>query len=299
MRKGEVKMTQHLDQMAVEDLLTAMNNQDKSVPLAVENALTQIKPVIDACVEAIRNGGKVIYMGSGTSGRLGVLDASECPPTFGVSPDVFKGIIAGGDHAIRFAVENAEDNQLQGAIDVENILTDKDVLIGIAASGRTPYVIGGIEKAKELGVFTAGIVCKPDTKIAEIVDGPIELLVGEEIVRGSTRLKAGTAQKLVLNMISTITMIKLGKVYEDYMVDVRASNHKLRKRTIGIICEIAEVSEDTAKEALQACDNRLKAAVLVSKFNISSEEAFEILTDYEDNLRESITYLETKSAVLG
>src|SRR5690606_411966 len=150
-----------------------------------------------------------------------------------------------------------------------------------------------------LGVFTAGIVCKPDTKIAEIVDGPIELLVGEEIVRGSTRLKAGTAQKLVLNMISTITMIKLGKVYEDYMVDVRASNHKLRKRTIGIICEIAEVSEDTAKEALQACDNRLKAAVLVSKFNISSEEAFEILTDYEDNLRESITYLETKSAVLG
>jgi N-acetylmuramic acid 6-phosphate etherase len=299
MRKGEVNMTQHLDQMAVEDLLTTMNNHDKSVPLTVENALTQIEPVIDACVKAIKNGGKVIYMGSGTSGRLGVLDASECPPTFGVSPDVFTGIIAGGDRAIRFAVENAEDDQSQGAIDAEKVLTEKDVLIGIAASGRTPYVIGGIEKAKELGVFTACIVCKPDSKIAELVDGPIELLVGEEIVRGSTRLKAGTAQKLVLNMISTITMIKLGKVYEDYMVDVQASNHKLRKRTIGIICEIAEVNEETAKEALLACDNRLKAAVLVSKFNVSSEEAFEILTDYEDNLRESITYLETKSALLG
>ncbi|WP_169727373.1 N-acetylmuramic acid 6-phosphate etherase [Paucisalibacillus globulus] len=292
-------MTQSLDKMAVEDLLISMNSHDQSVPLAVENALTQIKPVIDACVEAIKNGGKVIYMGSGTSGRLGVLDASECPPTFGVSPDVFTGIIAGGERAIRYAVENAEDNQLQGAIDLEKIVTEKDVLIGIAASGRTPYVIGGIEKAKELGIFTAGIVCKPNSKIAAIVDSPIELLVGEEIVIGSTRLKAGSAQKLVLNMISTITMIKLGKVYENYMVDVQASNFKLRKRTIRIICDIAGVSEDTAKDALQVCDNHLKAAVLVSKFKVSSTEAFQILADHEDNLRESIAYLDTKRVILG
>jgi N-acetylmuramic acid 6-phosphate etherase len=297
MRKGEVNMTQHLDKMAIEDLLVMMNNYDKSVPLAVEKALTQIKPVIDACVKAIKNGGKVIYLGSGTSGRLGILDASECPPTFGVSPDVFTGIIAGGDRAIRFAVENAEDNREQGAFDVERIANENDVLIGIAASGRTPYVIGGIEKAKELGIVTAGIVCKPDSKIAAIVDNPIELNVGEEIIRGSTRLKAGTAQKLVLNMISTITMIKLGKVYENYMVDVQASNRKLRNRTIRIICEIAEVSEDAAKEALLACDYQLKAAVLVSKYDISGEEAFQILADYEDNLRESLEYLDTRNAV--
>lgn len=290
-------MALELDTMSVDQLLTAMNEQDKQVPLAVEKALPQIKPVIDACVEAIKHGGKVIYMGAGTSGRLGVLDASECPPTFGVKADVFIGMIAGGEQAIRYAVENAEDDKVQGALEIEMHATEKDVLIGIAASGKTPYVIGGIQKAKEMGIHTVGIVCKPDSEIASLVDSPIELLVGEEILRGSTRLKSGTAQKLALNMISTITMIRLGKVYGNYMVDVQASNDKLRKRTISIICDITSVEEEVAREALVACGNKLKAAVLVCKYHISATEALQILKDYEENLRDSMEYLDAISAV--
>lgn len=290
-------MAHDLDRMTVEELLSAMNEQDKTVPLTVESVLPQIEPVIEACVHAIKSGGKVIYIGAGTSGRLGVLDASECPPTFGVSPDVFTGIIAGGEEALRFAVENAEDDAEQGALTIEQNAGNNDVVIGIAASGRTPYVIGAIQKAKELGLPTAGVVCQPNSKIAAIVDHPIELLVGDEIVRGSTRLKSGTAQKLVLNMVSTITMIKLGKVYKNYMVDVQASNHKLRKRTVNIICEIARVDMETAKKALELCGNRLKEAVLVCKFQISSDEAFQILKDYDNNLREAIDFLDTRNAL--
>jgi N-acetylmuramic acid 6-phosphate etherase len=297
MHEGVDRVADSLDTMTVERLLEEMNVMDQTVPTVVRKAIPQIEPVIEACIQTIQNGGKIIYMGAGTSGRLGVLDASECPPTFGVSPDLFTALIAGGEQAIRQAVENAEDDEEQGAREIEKIATSKDVLIGIAASGRTPYVIGGIKKAKELGIPTAGIVCKDNSVIAAIVDSPIELAVGEEFVLGSTRLKSGTAQKLVLNMISTITMIKLGKVYDNYMVDVKASNIKLRKRTIQIICDIAKVDEESAQKALSACDNRLKAAVLVSKFHVSAKEAFEILEDYDDNLRESIEYLETKDAV--
>jgi N-acetylmuramic acid 6-phosphate etherase len=297
MHEGVGRVAESLDTMTVERLLEEMNVMDQTVPTVVRKAIPQIEPVIEACIQTIQNGGKIIYMGAGTSGRLGVLDASECPPTFGVSPDLFTALIAGGEQAIRHAVENAEDDEEQGAREIEKIATSKDVLIGIAASGRTPYVIGGIKKAKELGIPTAGIVCKDNSIIAAIVDSPIELAVGEEFVLGSTRLKSGTAQKLVLNMISTITMIKLGKVYDNYMVDVQASNLKLRKRTVQIICDIAKVDEESAQKALSACDNRLKAAVLVSKFHVSAKEAFEILEDYDDNLRESIEYLETKDAV--
>ncbi|GIO26510.1 N-acetylmuramic acid 6-phosphate etherase [Ornithinibacillus bavariensis] len=290
-------MAGKLDTMTVEELLAEMNATDQTVPSVVEKAIPQIKPVIESCIRAIQNGGKIIYMGAGTSGRLGVLDASECPPTFGVSPDLFTALIAGGERAIRQAVENAEDDEEQGAKELAEIATSNDVLIGIAASGRTPYVIGGINKAKELGIPTAGIVCRDSSPIAAIVDNPIELIVGEEFILGSTRLKSGTAQKLVLNMISSITMIKLGKVYDNYMVDVQASNIKLRERTIQIICDIAKVDEESAKNSLLACNYRLKAAVLVSKFHVSAMEAFEILKDYDDNLRESIEYLETKDAV--
>lgn len=281
----------NLDEMSISKIMTYMNQEDKTVPYTVEKAFPQIEPVITKVVETIQNGGKVVYMGSGTSGRLGVLDASECPPTFGVSPNLFTGLIAGGDTAIRNAVENAEDSQESGAKDASQTLTEGDLLIAVAASGQTPYVIGGVKQAKKMDVPTAGVVCSDNSTISQLVDFPIELIVGEEIVQGSTRLKAGTAQKLVLNMISTISMIKSGKVYQNYMVDVQASNEKLRNRTISIIQDIADVDEKTAKTALVKCNNNLKAATLVSKFQIEPNKAFEILEAASNNLRRAMAIL--------
>lgn len=290
-------MVQNLDEMSIRDILNYINAADKTVPLIVEKALPQIEIVIQSVVKTIRNGGKIIYMGSGTSGRLGILDASECPPTFGVSPDLFTGIIAGGDQAIRRAVEDAEDDIRAGYLEIENIATSKDMLIGIAASGRTPYVIGGIKKAKEKNIPTAGIVCALNSKISSIVDFPVELLVGEEVIRGSTRLKAGTAQKLALNMISTTSMIKLGKVYKNYMVDVQASNEKLRKRTIEIICELAHVNEQKAKQALQQSNGNLKVAVLVCSYRINAVEAKAVLRNVEDHLGKAIQMMDAKHTI--
>ncbi|GAA0590061.1 N-acetylmuramic acid 6-phosphate etherase [Virgibacillus siamensis] len=290
-------MSYNLDELSVNEILTKINNEDKIVASVVKNAIPQIGPVIEHALLTIKHGGKIVYMGSGTSGRLGILDASECPPTFGVSSDLFKGLIAGGDKAIKFAVEDAEDDIESGGEDVERNLTKNDFLITIAASGRTPYVIGGIIKAKELGIQTAGIVCNADSKISSIVDFPIELLVGEEIINGSTRMKAGTAQKLVLNMISTTSMIKLGKVYRNYMVDVQASNQKLRDRTVDIIQELAGTDERTAKQALELCDGYLKAAVLVSKYNMNKTDVIHILNKFQDNLGKAIKYIDSKNAV--
>lgn len=287
-------MATNLDELSVNDLLKRMNNEDKTVPLIVEEALPQINQVIEQVIATIKTGGKIVYMGSGTSGRLGILDASECPPTFGVSPDLFSSLIAGGQKAIQTAVEDAEDNTEAGRIDVKQAMTEKDLLITISASGRTPYVIGGISKAKELGAKTVGIVCAGNSKISSLVDYPIELIVGEEIIRGSSRLKAGTAQKLVLNMISSISMIKLGKVYQNYMVDVQASNKKLRNRIVNIVADIANVDKDIAKMALQQTNGDLKAAVLVSKFKIDKLLVNDILNDNDQNLRVAMDQLESK-----
>ncbi|API93401.1 MULTISPECIES: N-acetylmuramic acid 6-phosphate etherase [Virgibacillus] len=284
----------NLDQMSVKEIMVRMNNEDKSVPVTVEKAFHQIEPVIQKVTDTIKNGGKIIYMGAGTSGRLGVLDASECPPTFGVSPDLFTALIAGGEKAIRQAIENVEDCVEAGENDAKQHLSEKDFLIAIAASGQTPYVIGGINQAKKQNIPTACIVCKENTKISQLVDYPIELIVGEEIIQGSTRLKAGTAQKLVLNMISTISMIKNGKVHDNYMVDVQATNQKLRNRAISITQEIADVDEEEARRALQNCDFNLKAAILTSMFQMKSDEACYILENNNNHLRQAIDTIKSE-----
>lgn len=252
-----------LDKMSVAELLRGMNNEDKTVPIAVEKAIPAIEKVVNVIVGKISAGGRLFYIGAGTSGRLGILDASECPPTYGVPFDMVIGIIAGGDKAIRKAVENAEDNSEQAWKDLLDFnISEKDVLIGIAASGTTPYVIGGLKKANENGLETACIVCNAGSPVAAEAKHPIEVVVGPEFVTGSTRMKSGTAQKLVLNMISTSTMIRLGKVKGNKMVDMRLSNVKLVGRAVNMVMQATGLDAGTAQKLLdrygsvrQAVDN--------------------------------------------
>jgi len=229
---------QHLEKMSVNELLQNINKEDKTVPFAVEKALPQIEKLVTQIVTKMKQGGRLFYIGAGTSGRLGVVDASECPPTFGVAFDTVIGLIAGGDEAIRRAVENAEDNTEQAWIDLEScLITNKDVVVGIAASGTTPYVIGGLKKCNENNIITGCITCNEGSPLAKVAQFPIEVVVGPEFVTGSSRMKAGTAQKLVLNMLSTATMIQLGKVKGNKMVDMQLSNDKLVDRGIKMIME--------------------------------------------------------------
>ena len=250
-----------LDKMSVAELLHGMNNEDKTVPLAVEKAIPAIEKLVNIIVEKINAGGRLFYIGAGTSGRLGILDASECPPTYGVPFDMVIGIIAGGDQAIRKAVENAEDNSEQAWNDLlEFNISDKDVLIGIAASGTTPYVIGGLKKANKNGLETACIVCNAGSPVAAEAKYPVEVVVGPEFVTGSTRMKSGTAQKLVLNMISTSTMIRLGRVKGNKMVDMQLSNNKLIDRGTKMIVDALNIDEAKAKELLNTFGN-VRAAI--------------------------------------
>lgn len=241
-----------LEQMSVHDLLTNINNEDKTVPLAVEKALTQIETLVTQVVIKLKAGGRLFYIGAGTSGRLGIVDASECPPTFGVPFDLVNGIIAGGDKAIRKAVEFAEDDKEQAWKDLvaENI-SDKDVVIGIAASGTTPYVIGGLEKCHENNILTGCITCNEGSPLAVTAQYPVVVVVGPEFVTGSSRMKAGTAQKLVLNMISTATMIQLGRVKGNKMVDMQLSNVKLVDRGVRMIMSEIPVSYEEASALLE------------------------------------------------
>lgn len=233
----------HLEKMNVNELLININNEDKTIPFAVEKAIPQIEILVNEIVSKLQNGGRLFYIGSGTSGRLGIVDASECPPTFGVNDDLVIGIIAGGDKAIRKAVENAEDSTEQGWIDLQSHqITKKDILIGIAASGTTPYVLGALEKANKNGIVTGCITMNLDSPISKIVQYPIVVIVGPEFVTGSTRMKAGTAQKLVLNMISTATMIRLGKVKDNKMVDMQLTNDKLVNRGSKMIADELQIS---------------------------------------------------------
>lgn len=251
---------EHLDKMSVDELLTNINNEDKTVPHAVEKALPQIAALVTQIVKKMKNGGRLFYIGAGTSGRLGVVDASECPPTFGVPFNTVVGIIAGGDEAIRKAVENAEDNITQAWIDLQqHTVTANDVVIGIAASGTTPYVIGGLEKCNENGIITASISCNAGSPISTLAQFPIDVVVGPEFVTGSSRMKAGTAQKLVLNMISTATMIQLGKVRGNKMVDMQLSNSKLVDRGVKMIMSEIPVSYEEAANLLQANGSVRKA----------------------------------------
>ena len=241
----------HLEKMSTLDLITNINNEDKSVPHAVEKALPQIQVLIDIIVKNMELGGRLFYIGAGTSGRLGVVDASECPPTFGVDHDLVVGLIAGGDSAIRKAVEFAEDDEKQAWIDLNKYSISKlDTVVGIAASGRTPYVIAGLKSCNENGITTGCISCNPNSKLAETAQYPVEVIVGPEFVTGSTRMKSGTAQKLVLNMISTATMIRLGKVKGNKMVDMQLSNHKLVERGAKMLADELDIEFSEAKELL-------------------------------------------------
>ncbi len=242
----------NLEKMEVAELLKNINNEDKKVPLAIEKILPKIEALVNAVVEKMQLGGRLFYIGAGTSGRLGVVDASEIPPTFGVSHGKVIGIIAGGDKAIRKAVENAEDDAAQAWKDLEEYsINQQDVLIGIAASGRTPYVIGGLKEARANGIVTGCIVCNENTEIARHADFPVEVVAGPEFVTGSTRMKAGTAQKLVLNMISTASMIKLGHVKGNKMVDMQLTNNKLVDRGEKMIMEELGVNQQQARVLLQ------------------------------------------------
>lgn len=241
-----------LEKMSTNELLKNMNKEDQGVPGAVEKAIPQIESLVDVVVEKMKQGGRLFYIGSGTSGRLGVLDASECPPTFGVSEDWVIGLISGGDTALRNAVENAEDDLEQAWKDLQEFqITNKDVLVGIAASGTTPYVIGGLKTARENGIVTGAVTCNAGSPVAENADHPIEAVVGPEFVTGSTRMKAGTAQKLVLNMLSTSVMIKMGRVVGNKMVDMQLSNKKLVQRGIKMIMDESGVSNEEAAKLLE------------------------------------------------
>ncbi|RYH74838.1 N-acetylmuramic acid 6-phosphate etherase [Flavobacteriaceae bacterium 144Ye] len=241
----------HLEKMTVNQLLTNINNEDKTVPIAVEKAIPQIEALVKVIVEKLKNGGRLFYIGAGTSGRLGIVDASECPPTFGVSHDLVIGLIAGGDTAIRKAVEFAEDSKDQAWKDLKEYeISKKDVVVGIAASGTTPYVIGGLEKCNEEGIATGCITCNYKSPLSLTAQFPIEVIVGPEFVTGSSRMKAGTAQKLVLNMITTTTMIQLGHVKGNKMVDMQLSNNKLVDRGTKMIMSELNIQQEEAQHLL-------------------------------------------------
>ncbi|MFD0715315.1 N-acetylmuramic acid 6-phosphate etherase [Paenibacillus sp. GCM10027626] len=270
--------TQHLDQMNIAEIVDLMSSEDETVAHSVRKALPQISAAIEKIAAVLQAGGRLIYIGAGTSGRLGILDASECPPTFGVSPDFVQGIIAGGDHAIRHAIENAEDDAEAGHRDALAAVTAKDAVVGITASGRTPYVIAAIEAARQLGAVTASISCNSNTPLSDAAEYPIEVPVGPEIITGSTRLKAGTAQKMVLNMISTVSMIQLGKVYGNLMVNVQATNYKLQQRVVNIVMEATGTDRLTAAHYCEQADGDARAAILMLRYSINKEEADAVLS---------------------
>lgn len=264
----------HIDQASVAQLATLMNDADATVPLAVRDALPAIVPAIEAVTERLERGGRLIYVGAGTAGRMGVLDASECPPTFGTPPGLVLGVIAGGPAAIHTAQEGAEDDAVAGARMVAEIgVTAADALVGIAASGRTPYVIGALRAARARGAATISLACNAGAAISREAELPIEVLVGPEVLAGSTRLKAGTAQKLVLNMISTIAMVRIGKTWGNLMVDLRATNAKLRERAIRIVQAVTDADRPTAETALQRVDWEVKPAVLLIGLGLEPAEA--------------------------
>lgn len=286
--------TKNIDILQTNEMLRLINSEDKKVAVAVENAIDQITLVVDEVTKSFQNGGRLVYMGAGTSGRIGALDASECPPTFGVPEDMVIGLIAGGDYALRHAVENIEDSVEDALIDLNAINFNKnDVLIGIAASGRTPYVVAGLKYANKIGAVTACITTSRNSRVAEVAKFPIEAITGAEVLTGSTRMKSGTAQKLVANMITTTSMIKLGKVYENLMVDVQMTNEKLVSRAKRIIRDITDVDEDTATRYLDKYKS-VKNAIFAIMSNIDNEsEVQKILDDNKGNIRKSL------SATLG
>ncbi|WP_109398515.1 N-acetylmuramic acid 6-phosphate etherase [Proteus faecis] len=281
--------SENIDTLSTLDMLKVINNEDKKVPLAVEDVLPEIAQLIDKVAIAFSQGGRLIYCGAGTSGRLGILDASECPPTYGTPHEMVIGLIAGGHKAILQAVENAEDNQELGEQDLRQLkFNQKDVLVGIAASGRTPYVIGALNYAKSLGATTGAISCNPESPIAQIADIAITPIVGAEVITGSSRLKAGTAQKLILNMITTGAMIKIGKVFGNLMVDVEATNAKLVERQVRIVMQATECERAIAEQALSQCQRHCKTAILMILAGVDARQATQMLNQNKGFIRKAL-----------
>lgn len=279
-----------IDSLPTLDMLRVINREDQTVALAVEKTLPQVAQVVDAVAQAFRLGGRLIYMGAGTSGRLGILDASECPPTFGTPAEQVVGLIAGGHKAILKAVENAEDNRELAVSDLKALnFNEKDVLVGIAASGRTPYVLGGMEYALSLGATVAAVSCNPDSEMSRLAGIAITPVVGPEVITGSSRMKAGTAQKLILNMITTGAMIRSGKVYGNLMADVEATNAKLVERQKRIVMTATECDRATAEQALAACDGHCKTAIVMILAQLSAGDAKALLAQHQGFIRDALT----------
>lgn len=287
--EGRNPASQNIDELSTEAMLRVINDEDKKVALAVEAIVPQIAQVVDAITAAFSKGGRLIYCGAGTSGRLGILDASECPPTFGTPRSQVVGLIAGGHTAILQAVENAEDNVEQGAHDLKDIdFNANDVLVGIAASGRTPYVLGALAYAKQLGAFSAALTCNPNSPMSQAANVALTPVVGPEVVTGSSRMKAGTAQKLVLNMLTTGAMIRSGKVYGNLMVDVEATNQKLVQRQINIVKQATDCDEATAQQALNACHGHCKTAIVMVLAGLDASEAKALLKQNSGFIRNAL-----------
>lgn len=283
--------TMNLDQMSPLEIVTAMNREDRSVPAGIEAVLPRIAQTVSEVERAFRQGGRLFYLGAGTSGRLGVLDASECPPTFGVDPSMVVGLIAGGDRALRFPVEGAEDSRELGKKDLQDHgLTPKDVVVGIAASGRTPYVLGALEYAAGLGCRTASITCNTGSDVGKAANIAIEVNVGPEVLTGSTRLKSGTAQKMILNMITTGAMVRLGKAYENLMVDVVQSNEKLQTRAENIVMEATGADRAQARASIDEAGGWVKLAIVMILLHCDAREAKTLLEQYGGRVCDALAH---------
>lgn len=284
--------TLHIDEMDTIDILKTINNEDQKVALAVKEVLPAIAKAVDCIYEKMCIGGRLIYIGAGTSGRLGILDASECPPTYGVEPTLVQGLIAGGKEALTNAIEGAEDSQESAIQDLQAIeLNENDVVCGIAASGRTPYVIGGLKYAREKGCSTVSICCVHHGQISLYADYPIEVVVGPEVVTGSTRMKSGTAQKLILNMLTTSVMIKKGKVYRNLMVDVQPTNMKLKIRAVNIVQRAIDVTEEEAQKLLEASHYNVKVAILIGLTHFDEQTCLKLLNEQNGNISRTVHQL--------
>jgi len=279
----------NIDIVSTKEIVEIINKEDSKVSAAIEKELEKIAQAVDIISEAFLHDGNLLYFGAGTSGRLGVLDASECPPTFGVKPEMVRGYIAGGDKALRTAVEGAEDSFEGGEADLINSgAKSNDIVIGISASGNAPYVLGVLSKAKDLNIKTIGIACNQKAKLKDLSDIFICPEVGEEVITGSTRMKSGTAQKMVLNMLTTASMIKIGKTYQNFMVDVQPTNKKLKDRAARIVSEIADITYEKAQDFLDKTSYQVKPAIVMSILDLSYEEAVDIIKKHNGRLRETL-----------
>ncbi len=288
----ENSRTSNLSSLSIAEIVRLMNQEDALVAAAVAKTLPQVEKAVTGIVKSLREGGRLFYIGTGTSGRLGVLDASECPPTFGVSPDLVQGVIAGGYEACHRAVEASEDDAAAAQRDLEiRSFVKNDVLVGIAASGRTPYTIGGVIYARSLGAFTVAVTCAPDSDITRVAEVSIVPMVGPEVVTGSTRLKAGSAQKMVLNMLSTTTLVKLGYVSGNRMSNLQARNSKLRARAVRILMAETRLDDNAAAAALDAGNGDIRIALVMTKTGCSAEAAKEALAESKGVVPQAISEL--------